>query len=290
MFQYAAGRALSLRLSVPLFLDLSFLKAGKLQKDVEYREYGLDVFDIEADIMAEVIKNEFYKKALRNYKLKISGVNRKLFNYSIPIKKIYTEKKRSYNREFGNLSRNTYLDGYWSSPKYFEGYEDVIRNDFRFKIKPDVVNKKLISEISNQQESVAIHIRKGDFSKLDKLGVTEMDYYQCATEYYLQNLKNPVFYLFGNDPVLAGNEISKLFGGIKIIPVDINQSVEKNIEDMRLITFCNHQIIGNSTFGWWGAWLNKKQDKMVAAPKKIFNDPKLNEEIQDMIPENWLRF
>lgn len=290
MFQYAAGRVLSIRTVSPLFLDLNFLNKGKLQDGVDYRDYGLSPFNIHGEVISEKKRDEFYRKALRNHRLKISGINRLFFNYRLPVRKIYSEKKRSFNPEFEKLSRNTYLNGYWPSPIYFSGYENQIRNDFKFKHQPDPVNRNMISTIKDKHESVAIHIRTGDFSKLDELGITEMSYYVKAIRFYLEELENPVFFLFGNEPKEALKKLMDVFAEIKLIPVTHNTDKDKHIEDMRLISMCGHQIIGNSTFGWWGAWLNNNSNKLISAPKKIFNDPKLNSEIQDMIPAGWLRF
>jgi len=290
MFQYAAGRALALRTHSSLFLDLHFLEQGKLEADVDYRKYGLTSFRIQAKVIDSDNRDNFYRKALRNHAIKLSALNRLLLRYRLPLKKIYTEKKRSYNVDFKSLSRNTYLNGYWPSPKYFKDFEDIIRKDFRFKHEPDSTNREMITQISQHHESVAIHIRKGDFSKLDKLGVIKMDYYKRAIEYYLKHLKDPVFYLFGNDPNEVSKEINTTIDDLQCVSVDLNSEPQKHIEDLRLISHCKHQIIGNSTFAWWGAWLNRNPEKMVAAPIKIFNDKELNEEIQDMIPESWLRF
>lgn len=287
MFQYAAGRALAIRNNTFLKIDLSFIKNGVLGGNVDYRNYGLNNFCIVEDIIGEEELNHFIKRSRLFSKLKISWLNRKT-GYRFPLSKMVSQKGHGYDPEFMKLSNNSYLIGYWQNVKYFAGSEEIIKQDFMFKNLPNQSNTALLSKIMNC-ESVAIHIRRGDFKNLPVLGTTDKEYYLRAINYLVKKLSKPVLFFFSDEMKWVKENFNTISSANFIYYSDINTSSGSEADDLRLMSNCKHNIIGNSTFGWWGAWLNSNPDKIIIAPEKLFADPAIDNQLQGMIPDNWVR-
>lgn len=287
MFQYAAGRALSIRIGTELKIDLSFLKNGILGENVDYRNYGLDAFCISESIISDEELNRFIVRSKFISKLKLAWFNRKS-GYLLPISKIIYQKGHGYYSEFNLLSNNSYLIGYWQNTRFFEGFEEQIREDFKFRHLPNQGNLDLLGKIQ-KCESVAVHIRRGDFKNLPVLGTTDISYYKKAIEYFIKKLNKPVLFFFSDEMNWVKDNFYPLNISCSIQYVDINSSAGNASEDLRLMSNCKHNIIGNSTFGWWGAWLNLNPDKIVIAPAKLFAAPEIDNQLQGMIPGNWIR-
>ena len=147
-------------------------------------------------------------------------------------------------------------------------------------------NKELLSLIRTVN-SVSLHIRRGDYvSNPDTnsaLGTCSLEYYRHCIEHIASNVENPHFFLFSDD-------INWVRDNLKIkYPTTVvdGNSADTNYADLHLMSNCKHNIIANSSFSWWGAWLNNNPDKIIIAPKIWFaNSPLTPKEI---IPENWLK-
>lgn len=163
--------------------------------------------------------------------------------------------------------RGRYIIGYFQSEKYFEDVAEDIKAEIKFQDCDLPVEREMANEMQ-ACNSVAIHVRLGDYLKFANIygNCATPNYYKDAIEYIKKKVNNPVFYLFSNDIP----EAKKLFNDEKIIPVDINQG-DKSYMDMYLMSQCKHCIVANSSFSWWGAWLNSNPTKIVVAPKKWVN-------------------
>jgi hypothetical protein len=287
MFQYAAGRVLAFRKNTLLKIDLSFIKKGVLGENVDYRNYGLNKFCIIEDLISEDELIRFVRKCKFFSKLKISWFNRKT-GYKLPVPKIFWQKGHKFDPEFFTLPQDSYLIGYWQNVKFFGGLEEIIKQDFMFRNLPDQANTVLLSTIK-KCESVAIHIRRGDFKNLPVLGTTDREYYLRAISYLKEKINKPVLFFFSDEMKWVKENFNTINSGDSISYVDINNSTGSEAEDLRLMSNCKHNIIGNSTFGWWGAWLNSNPDKIIIAPEKLFADPEIDNQLKGMIPENWIR-
>jgi hypothetical protein len=160
-----------------------------------------------------------------------------------------------------NIETPAYIVGLWQSEKYFIENEEIIRKDFEFKYPLKGLNKEIKEDILNN-ESVAIHIRKGDFLKHPEVGICTLDYYNKAIKYLIDNLNNPKFFIFSDNPkwVKENIKISKPSYYVS------NNSSDKGYNDLHLMSLCKHFIIANSSFSWWGAWLSKNKNKIVIKP------------------------
>lgn len=280
MFQYAAGRRLSNLRNTGLKLDLSFLNADTKGAYTK-RDYALDVFSIKENFATE--------EEVISYRRLFQSRYRRFIYRKMPFlfsKAYITESGNKYHKNFINYPANTYLEGFWQSDKYFSGIENTIRNDFSFKDPPKGLNKELADKISNGR-SVSLHVRRGDYIINESVksyhGVCPPSYYMAGLERIKQKEKDPELFIFSDDAEWCRQN---LVFDHPTTYIDHNKG-EKSFEDMRLMSLCKHNIIANSSFSWWGAWLNKNPDKIVIAPKEWFADPANRSE--DIYPKNWLR-
>ena len=200
----------------------------------------------------------------------------------------FLEKGLSFQIEHKNCTKNTYIEGYFQSEKYFVAIQNKIRQHFTFKTKTNTQTKALALKIKKQQP-IAIHIRRGDYVK-NKLinqthGTCNIDYYKKALKLF--DLKNHELYFFSDDI----NWVKDNFDFInlkKATFIDWNIG-QDSWQDMYLMSLCQNFIIANSSFSWWGAWLSTYKDKKIIAPKQWFNDEIKNNQTKDLIPNNWIR-
>ncbi|MBP3818134.1 MAG: alpha-1,2-fucosyltransferase [Butyrivibrio sp.] len=183
---------------------------------------------------------------------------------------------------------DAYLVGYWQSYKYFEPIRDMIRNSFYFAdIGMDKICKNMMDKIANDKHSVSMHVRRGDYvgNKLYD-DICDFNYYLRAIEYMKKIDKDTVFYVFSNDLEWCRNTLLKDVVTSKFIYVKCNMK-NMSYRDMQLMSLCRRNIIANSTFSWWSAWLNTNEDKVVVTPSKWFNKSCIC--IDDLIPNGWIR-
>lgn len=184
-------------------------------------------------------------------------------------------------------SRSIYKSGYWQSEKYFKSIENQIRETFIFQ-NIDDDNKTLAKEISSHN-SISLHLRRGDYLGSSMYsGICTEEYYMNAVEQIMLKIaskQDVKFYVFSDDKDFAKQFIRKLNLPVKLI--DYNQGAD-SYKDMYLMSKCKHNIIANSSFSWWGAWLNSYPDKVVVAPNRWFNTD--NEDCyKDIVPDSWLK-
>lgn len=178
--------------------------------------------------------------------------------------------------------------GFWQSEMYFKDCADDVRKQFTFLPFDEPMNITYAQKMA-QENSVAIHLRKGrDYLESDLMGkdLCGADYYMEAIEYIRKHVKNPVFYVFTDNPQWVKDNLP----AFEYTLVDWNEVAGKrNFRDMQLMTCCKHNIIGNSTYSWWGAWLNPNQEKIVIAPKKWFNPINDFFAHDDVVPNSWIK-
>lgn len=274
MFQYAFYRALKEKNTDTVGLDLTPFQWYNLHNGYELdRLFGINEGSVE----------QKYIDSMRDEKKDIiNKVRRKLLGRK---KSHYRETKIAFNEEVFKL-RNTFFDGYWQSEKYFKEIENIIREEFTFKIPLDEKNFALVEEIKNCN-SVSLHVRRGDYitnKEVNKLygNVCTLDYYRKAIEYINSRVENPKFYVFSNDLKWVKENLDIP----NAVYIDWNTK-EDSYKDMQLMSCCRHNIVANSSFSWWGAWLNTNKDKIVVSPDRWFNDEQVG--TNDIIPEEWIK-
>lgn len=177
--------------------------------------------------------------------------------------------------------------GYWQDQKYFTEVENQIRKDFRFINPLKGKNKKLLESIINSN-SISIHIRRGDYNNVEKnkksIGTCSPTYYKKAILHIKKFVDNPHFYIFSDDQCWTKNNI-KISGATHI---DWNEG-NNSYKDMQLMSNCKHNIVANSSFSWWAAWLNTNPNKIVIAPKKWFESSDIQKVGDNIIPKEWIK-
>ncbi len=266
IFQYAIGRSQTERLGVQLKLDTEHHV-----KDTK-REYGLKYFNITAPIatskeVSDLTHNGFFDRLMYN----ILGKKNMALCFEHDYKKFHPDAL--------TISDNTYLAGFWQKEKYFKNIRGILLKEFTLKDPLPAERDELVKEIQTKN-SVSIHIRRGDYilPKYQKI------FYQCTPEYFYSAIKymqekveNPHFFIFSNDIEWAKNL------DLPIETTFVDPALAHH--DLALISMCKHNIIANSSFSWWGAWLNQNPEKIVVAPKQWF----IEESPVDVVPENWIR-
>jgi hypothetical protein len=278
MFQYAIGRKLSCMHKVPLKLDISGFREYTL------RTYRLSHFAIPADFASDFdIENvKFHNRTglLRA----LDSLTSRFQPYNL--RNVYKEPFFPYDPNILKCKNHVYLEGYWQTEKYFKDIEETIRRDFTFVEEPDPRNQMLADQIRGS-DSVSIHVRRGDYVTNPTTnayhGTCSEDYYKNAIQIIKNRVNQPQFFIFSDDQTWVREHLDT---GYPTVLVDFN-GPDKDYEDLRLMSLCQHHIIANSSFSWWGAWLCQNTEKIVIAPRKWFNKPDIN--TQDLIPDTWIR-
>lgn len=278
MFQYAFACILAKRNNDTVLLDNSFFNYKDKKLGFTPREFELEIF------------NNDYKKATQKEIIsfdKLSVLNRfkKKCGLNYPIK--YIEEYSKYNPYLLTINQDVYLQGYFQSYKYFVGYEDLVKKLFSFNAnKLSNSNKQIIKRIK-ETNSISIHIRRGDYVE-DK--ATNAYHGICSLEYYLEAIKllesryeNLTLFFFSDDI----EWVKITFKNIKHQKFFVNNNVDNSYVDMLLMSSCKCNIIANSSFSWWGAWLNNNSLKVVVAPE-LWNQNK-NFDASNLLPEEWIR-
>ncbi len=284
MFQYALGRAVSLNNSCPLKFDIT-----EYSKYPD-RDYALSAFKINESFASadEICRLKFghkFGKLLRVSDF-IKRASSKLFGrILLQSHQCFKEKSSRFDPTVFAIQKDAYLEGYWQTEQYFSNISELIKKDFCFRNEPSEVNKKYLEQIKSSQ-SVSIHVRRGDYVSdpcFSKLYVScSIEYYKKAIDIIKQKIDSPVFFVFSDDPDWA--EANLKFGNTVTIRGNVGSA---SYEDLRLMSCCRHNIIANSSFSWWGAWLCTYPGQIVIAPKNWFVDNDMNSQLE--LPERWIR-
>lgn len=270
MFQYAAGKALAIKHNTELKLDINWF--SNIEEVHTPRKFELLIFDITENFASNSEIAKFQDK--------------KIIKFVIKNKKRIIEKSFNFDPEILNLPNNVYLEGYWQAENYFKSIEKIIRKDFSFKSHLEGKNRE-ISKLM-QDNSVSLHVRRSDYVNNPETnsfhGTCNLDYYSKAINLIAQKVNNPKIFVFSDDMEWVRKNLNIPY---QTYFIEWNKD-ENSFEDMRLMSLCSYNIIANSSFSWWSAWLNQNPDKIVIAPQKWFNLPEINTH-QDLIPEDWIR-
>ncbi|MGO4408024.1 alpha-1,2-fucosyltransferase [Bosea sp. RAF48] len=270
MFQYAAGRALALRNRDSLAIDRQAFA------DYNVHAYALDFFVLEVP------------DAPAGLAVPLGADSRwtRLLPWRRPVRHV-VEKGLRFDPAVASQSGNVYLDGYWQSERYFADFADALRRDFQFRHAPSPANAEFVKRAA-ADNTVSIHIRRGDYvsnpNALAVHGTCSPAYYEKAIATLMEECgSDMVGFVFSDDHAWTRENIRL---PIEMVHVEGN-AADKAYEDMRIMAACRHHVIANSTFSWWGAWLDPRPDARVIAPARWFADPGMD--ATDLIPARWNR-
>jgi hypothetical protein len=268
MFQYAAARALAAKHGIKVLLDAT-----------HYREDQLRNFDLlELNVAARLASSKEADEMRPN-----SPWQRVIARLTPSARKTYYKQPYyHFDPDFFRLGPRIYLQGYFQSERYFQPIKDVIRQELTFR-NPMPANVQELAAQMRREASVSVHIRRGDYKNAETLrmhGMLPLSYYDEAVKGLQNDLPSPHFYIFTDDSRWVKENLD--LPGATLVSGPVTHT---HFEDLYLMQQCRHNIIANSSFSWWGAWLNDSPEKKVIAPKNWFNEgPK---DTQDLIPASW---
>ena len=279
MFQYAAGRSVAERLGAELKLDSRWFAGRGSAIPGNPREFLLGCFTIDADLVDAERIAVLPPRSRRQY-----WSQRLLPHPWRPVLKVLTEDDSLLPDErILEISDDTYLDGFWHSERYFAPHAHVLRKDFSFRTPPSGANASLVAAIQEGM-SVSVHVRRQDYITEPKTrsvsGILQPAWYRAAVDLIAARAGAPAVYVFSDDPAWCR---SNLRFDHPTTVVEGNQATA--FEDMRLMSLCRHHVIANSTFSWWGAWLNARPDRIVIAPEPW----RMDRGASQVVPDDWMR-
>lgn len=285
MFQYAFGRYLQEVYNEPIVFETTKLNDKSLRR-LRIQDLNIGDGQIGSWRMAGKIEN----LVLRNYSKGVRALMAKRFGlrgdegYKRMIRLGFytTEDPIQYHPFRRSKLPIKFVRGYFQSEKYFAPIKDIIKKEFMVKKSPNDEQKEIISEICGQQ-SVAIHIRRGDYINSKRFDVCTEDYYVNAVKKMNEILERPVYYVFSNSRSdLEWIKKNHHLPAENIIYMDRGIS---EIDDLRFMYNCHHHIISNSTFSWWGSYLCVHEGNMTIAPDHWYNDIA---DYQDIYRPGWI--
>lgn len=267
LFQYAYIRALQLRNHEAVRLCVLPDQKG----DRTIRHYSLDKLMITIPRGRVFEKFALYMERYKIIKKAVCFIAEKSKKFGF-----IEEKSVRYKDYLKDLKGNNYISGWFQNEKYFNDFAEIIRKEIcpRKKIR---ISKEL-REILQNKNTVSVHIRRGDFAQGDNM--LGMEYYERAFAVIEEQLED-AFYVFFSDDLPWVRENMHVTGNAYY--VNKNGELE-DYEELFIMSRCQHHIIANSTFSWWGAWLDRKESKIVIGPKQWFVRNKLN-----IMPDTWIR-
>lgn len=246
---------------------------------------GFEVLNMFKRFRVPIASKEECKKLtpyIPNYKL--SRLYRRIF----PKRK--TEYLQSYkdsyiyDKDALAVSGDCYFEGYWMSNKYFESYKEEILKAFEFDDFNTQENIKY-AELLSKDNSVSIHIRRGDYVKAKNfMNICTLDYYRKAIKEARKHIESPVFFIFSNDQEWCLENLKDVLGDSKVYFIAHNKGQE-SYRDMQLMSLARCNILANSSFSWWGAYLNQRENHIAIVPSRWTN----NISDKDVFVENWIK-
>ncbi|AQS93523.1 alpha-1,2-fucosyltransferase [Polaribacter sp. BM10] len=253
MFQYAYAKSLEMK-GYEVQLDLSKIKKYKLHGGYQLDKYKIDL------------------KTSNSFNLFLSKIN--------PFKTL-KEKNLLFDKNLTNLKGNEYLKGYFQTEKYFSDIRSELIHQFVLKEELSNSTKLYKTEILKSETSCSIHIRRGDYvtdSKSNTIhGTCSLAYYKEAIKIINKKHSNVTFFIFSDDINWTKDNLvieNAVYINHKCLPH----------EDIYLMSLCKHNITANSSFSWWGAWLNRNKNKTIIAPKNWFVD-----KVNEIACQNWIK-
>ena len=259
MFQYAFGTGLKGN----VLFDTSFFKKESAPK----RTFELSEWSIPTETMVCMTLP-------KNRKIRM------LMRFLTMLPRVRKEKTENVYDERLVQYKSGYFDGYFQTERYFEANRDWLLKVFVPRDPPNPVCQAIINQIRSVN-AVSLHVRRGDYLKLkDSLGLGSLDYYRRAVTYMADHILEPHFFIFSDDLEWCRQNLD-----IPYPCTYVDKAWDSDIWDIYMMRLCRHNIIANSTFSWWGGWLNENPAKIVIAPKIWTRDNRPT----DILPENWVK-
>lgn len=260
MFQYAAAKRVATKNNSLLKLDVSWF--DQKQTPNTPRPYKLNTYNINSVI---ALKTDLKKLGI------YTGIFHKLFRkFNLYSDKTYKAEKfighypySPSDKEVLRFKDNIYMEGYWQYEEYFSDIASELAKEFSLKNPLSEHSQGILIKIKNCTNSVSLHVRRGDYTIL-KQSLT-LDYYKRAIKLLIKRVENPEFFIFSDDMAWVKENLK-----ISYPAFFVDDGNDKDFEEMHLMSQCQHHIMANSSFSWWGAWLNSNKKTISLRPKDFF--------------------
>lgn len=289
LFQYAAGFALARRHRTALKLDARWF--NDITGWAPHNQYALDSFALPAHLATEAeIRQACGPNLTRSKRWAVSLARtlglRQWIKRWIPSTQIYRPAQFAYDSTFETLTNETYLDGLFQSERYFENEDEELKRQFTPRLPLSSAAQRIKSAIQ-AGPAAFVHVRRGDYASSTRFrqefGLVGSEYYQRALSLLRTESSGVRFFVFSDEPA----SIAPLFAGQPDVVIADPEKTLSTVETLEVMRSCEHAIIANSTFSWWGAWLIRHAGKKVIAPHPWFRESTLD--TRDVVPRAWTR-
>jgi hypothetical protein len=276
MFQYATGRALAARHGAQLVLDSSWIEGAGGAVSTEVRRYELGCFELESRLAPVEQVGRLGRSVLPSRRPALRDLEEPLFGQHCP--------------ELLQATDNTYLRGYWQNVAYFEDAEEHLRRDFTFRTEITAQQADLARQIGESPvPTVSLHVRRSDYvtdpGVRDRMGTLEPEYYSHALDALGSGIGSVRLFVFTDDPEWCRTNLR--LSEQDVVLGAARAEADKWASIMHLMTLCDHHVLANSSFSWWGAWLSPSPAQIVVAPRPWLQDSRWDE--NGRIPAEWVR-
>jgi len=289
MFQYAAGLALAEQHRTVLKLDIGWFR--HYAEYEPHNRYSLNCFNVTEQFATKQEIDYLRGKALTTVERCSEAVARRLrfYNYADNLQShgsYYSAKSFRFDPDFWRQPDNAYLEGMWQSEKFFLPIANLLRLHFSFRYRPQPRVAEFKARIASGP-SAFVHFRRGDYVRNTnfnrEIGILPLDYYYRAVEMVRAHCPDVTLYVYSDDIESIRREFHPPGPHVFVDVVENWHAYDK----MRLMSWCNHAVISNSTFAWWAAWLNPSPNKIVIGPDPWFSGKEYDS--NDLLPEYWIR-
>ncbi len=277
LFQYAFGRSLALKEKADLCLDY-YDQIIRTDFDGENLTKITDVFDLPVKLSIGKTRKDFVNR------FHLGHADQLFTKIYLKTRYIIDENSNDYYDKQVKINKAAYVMGYWQSEEYFADIKEVIKKEYKFKIEDQIssldIYKKLVTT-----NSVGVHIRGKDYLVNPIYGRCDFSYYLNAIELIRKTNPDLKVFIFTDDLNYVNQNFQPLLKFSEI--VNVQTKFKQDILELLLMSKCRHNIICNSSFSWWGAWLNNNPNKIIVAPQKWFIHPDYSSE--KLIPAQWVK-
>jgi hypothetical protein len=278
LFQYATGKALSIRLKIPLHLDIDWFNHG--WDNVTPRQFLLPEFPLVYEISTSPTISQpprrWRRIAQELLPLHPYILNDRVFGYNLKLNQFNPYK-----------NQDVYLMGYWQSFRYFESIRTELLNEIKPAADLSSHYQRYLDQIKNSI-SAMVHIRRGDYVHLSAAakvhGFLGLEYYQTGMSLLLEKNSSVQFFVFSDD--LEWVKVNLPYSE-RICFIESSPEKSAPAQELFLMTQCQKHLIANSSLSWWGAWLSTSSNPQVIAPKNWTNNHSKNWDA--LIPPQWQR-
>lgn len=281
LFQYATGKQVAQRNNTSLKMYIS-----NITNEVG-RSYKLGYFNIKEEFATkeevDQLIGSYYSKTL------YAKLYRRVDSYRAKYKRKYYRENEywGFEQDVLKIRSNILLEGFWQHHKYVEQFPSILNEELTLKSKYES-DHKILLQLAKDENAVSLHFRRGDYQSdphnLNFFGVLPLEYYYNAINYILARVPAATFYIFSDDLDWVKDNLQS---DANIVFVDLEGGTKDYLE-LDAMSKCRHNVIANSSFSWWAAYLNKNPAKIIIAPKNWVVDERQNSKVQVQLP-GWIK-